>query len=181
MMSQDIEYRLVIDRITDEQVGVVKIDPNKWKGAHWIVDQDGDERRSYRFRRIDAAKYDTAIAFETHPVLEVRYKNYLRVFDDKEDLYGVLLLIAASGAVATSYILGTVIMFSDFIPELGNSVWYQIGYWLITFGTVVAGGGMLLSILSGYLLGQSETKKDVYVKEWLKFKQESLDESSPDV
>ena len=179
-MSEDTEYRLVIDALTNENIGVVKIDLNKWKGTHWIVDQDGDDRKSYKYRRLDASKYDTAIAFETHPVLEVKYKKYLHVFEDKEDLFGVLLLILASSAVACSYILGTVIMFSDLAPVLGDSIWYQVGYWFITLGTIVGGGGLLASMLSDFILGLHGTKKDDLVQKWLKFKRESEEDSAPD-
>ncbi len=179
-MSTDIEYRLVIDVLTNENIGVAKIDLGKWKGTHWIVDQDGDDRKSYKFRRIDEAKYDTAIAFETHPVLKVKYKRYLHVFEDMDDMFGVFLLISASFSVACSYILGTVIMFSDLVPVLGNSGWYQTGYWLITVGTIISGGGMIASIVSDNILGTHSTKKDELVKKWLKFKEESEFNSEPD-
>jgi len=178
---KDAEYRVVIDEITGENIGVVKIDLAKWKGKHWIVDPDGDERKKYKFRRIDASKYDTVVAFETHPILEVRYKAYFHVFEDLDDLFGFVLLAVGVFAVACTYILSTVIIFSDLVPVLKNSLWYQGGYWLITAGTIIAGLGFIYAIASEHFLGLHYTRKDLKIEEWLKFKDKSQEDSSPDV
>ena len=179
-MSKDADYRVVIDEITGAAIGVVKIDLNKWKGRHWIVDPDGDERKKYRYRRIDAAKYDTAMSFETHPVLEVRYKGYFHIFEDQEQFFGLGLLGAAGRAISCFYILGTVIIFSDLVPVLKNSLWYQSVYWLLTGIAVFGGLGLIASLISNTVVSSLGTRKDNKIEKWLEFKKQSEEGSSPD-
>lgn len=172
-MNNKNQYRVVIDEVTDEDIGVVTIDMDKWKGAHYIIDPDGDERKKYKFRIIDAAKYDTVIAFNTHPILQVRYKPLHHWFGDNEDLLGLIFVVAIGVSILCAYIMGSVIMFSDLAPVLKNSIWYQLGYGITMLATIVGGLGLALSMLSSSVLKDSTTKKDTKIENWLEFLEKS--------
>ncbi len=172
-MNLKNQYRVVIDEVADTDVGVVIIDMDKWEGAHYIIDPDGDERKKYKFRIIDAAKYDTVVAFNTHPILQVKYKPRHHWFKKNEDHFGQVFVVAIGVSILSAYVMGSVIMFSDVAPILKNSIWYQLGYWIIMLSTIVSGFGLLISLRLGAILNQSRTKKDNKVVNWLKFLTES--------
>ena len=172
-MNDRNQHRVVIDEVTDGDIGVVTIDMGKWKGSHYIVDPDGDERKKYKYRIIDAAKYDTVVSFETHPILQVKYKPLRHWFGDKEDQFALALVVAVGVSILCAYIMGTVIMFSDLAPILKNSIWYQLGYWLTMFATIVGGIGFAISLLSNSVLKNSQTKKDDKIENWLEFLKKS--------
>ena len=168
-MNNKNQYRVVVHEVTDEDIGVVTIDMDKWKGAHYIIDPDGDERKKYKYRLIDAAKYDTVVAFETHPVLQVKYKPLYHWFGDKEDISGVVFVVAVGVSILCAYIMGTVIIFSDIAPILKNNIWYQLGYWITMLSTIIGGIGLAISLFANSVLTDSRTKKDNKIVKWLEF------------
>ena len=168
-MNLKNQYRVVIDEVTDADIGVVVINMEKWEGNHYIIDPDGDERKKYKYRVIDAAKYDTVVAFDTHPILQVKYKSRHHWFSKNEDNFALVFLVAVGVSILCSYVMGSFIMFGDIAPILKNSIWYQLGYWIGMLLTIVGGFGLLISMRSGTVLKQSTTKKDDKVVNWLKF------------
>lgn len=173
-MNNKNQYRVVIDEVTDEDIGVVVIDMDKWKGDHYIVDPDGDERKKYKYRVIDAAKYDTVIAFETHPIFEVNYKPIHHWFSDREDHFGMTTVIAIGASILCAYVMSSVIMFSDLAPLLKNSIWYQLGYGILMLSTIVGLVGLGLCTLASSILKDNKTKKDKRIELWLEFLRKSI-------
>ncbi len=82
-------------------------------------------------------------------------------------------MVAVGVSILCAYIMGTVIMFSDLAPILKNSIWYQLGYWLTMFATIVGGIGFAISLLSNSVLKNSQTKKDDKIENWLEFLKKS--------
>jgi hypothetical protein len=173
-MNNKNQYRVVIDEVTEEDIGVVVIDMDKWKGDHYIIDPDGDERKKYKYRVIDAAKYDTVIAFETHPIFEVNYKPIHHWLGDREDVLGMSFVVSLGTSILCAYVMSSVIMFSDLAPLLKNSIWYQLGYGILMISTIVGGVGLGLSVISNSLLKENKTKKDKRIEKWLEFLRASI-------
>lgn len=172
------ECRIVIDELTGEETGVVKIDVGEWYEKHWIVDHEGDLRKNYKYRVIDEVDYDNCVTFDTHKVLTVKYRKRLMQFVDIGDCLWIFGAVGIATFLLFGLVMSFVVTFSDLVPVLKNSWWWQGGFWL-TIATTMIG---LVSVTTYFVcdnkLSEHRTEKDQLIDKWLEFKRKSEEGAS---
>jgi len=136
--SEKKEHRLVLSDESEEQVGIVVIDRSKTfdnKGYHWIHMPNGQVRKWYRFKNIDASDFDMLLTFKSLPKLKVSYRNISGKISsyDSEFFYELLTIFAIP-----ALLWGIVIMFTGIGWQNADAL---INHWVGIFITILTGGG----------------------------------------